>query len=261
MCDFDAADGIKRSKELRRGTRAGSIAVYCAREGLADAGHDLARARPFSRIGIYTRDHRARQRRDRERGLRTSPSTTTTCTYWSHHHNPAHGGQQPRRREITLNLGITGPAYCLGGACAAGNLGHHPRPCRCWQLGEVCDVALGGRRLRESIHTFGIFASFQSQGALAKRRRPDQGLPPVRQVDRNGIVVSEGGCRLRARTRATTPASPRRTDSTVAAPRHVRQLRRDSDFGAAQRSEGQNACMRGALRDSPASSRSEDRSS
>ena len=46
-------------------------------------------------------------------------------------------------------------------------------------LGE-CDVALAGG-VSESIHTFGIFASFKSQGALASARRSDQGLAPVRR--------------------------------------------------------------------------------
>lgn len=58
-------------------------------------------------------------------------------------------------------------------------------------LGD-CDLALAGG-VSESIHTFGIFASFKSQGALASHENPAQASRPF-DLDRNGIVVSEGGC-------------------------------------------------------------------
>ena len=59
------------------------------------------------------------------------------------------------------------------------------------RLGE-CDLALAGG-VSESIHTFGIFASFRSQGALAEHEDPTQASRPF-DVGRTGIVVSEGGC-------------------------------------------------------------------
>ncbi len=59
------------------------------------------------------------------------------------------------------------------------------------RLGE-CDVALAGG-VSESIHTFGIFAGFASQGALATHDDPTKASRPF-DMDRNGIVVSEGGC-------------------------------------------------------------------
>ncbi len=59
------------------------------------------------------------------------------------------------------------------------------------RLGE-CDVAIAGG-VSESIHTFGIFASFKSQGALASHENPASASRPF-DVHRNGIVVSEGGC-------------------------------------------------------------------
>jgi len=57
---------------------------------------------------------------------------------------------------------------------------------------DECDVALAGGT-SESIHTFGIFASFNSQNALAKHSDPSQASRPFDR-DRNGIVVAEGGC-------------------------------------------------------------------
>jgi 3-oxoacyl-[acyl-carrier-protein] synthase II len=53
-------------------------------------------------------------------------------------------------------------------------------------------VALAGGT-SESIHTFGIFASFNSQNALASHSDPAQASRPFDR-DRNGIVVAEGSC-------------------------------------------------------------------
>jgi 3-oxoacyl-[acyl-carrier-protein] synthase II len=89
-----------------------------------------------------------------------------------------------------LNLGITGPHYTIGAACAAGNAGII-QGAQMLRLGE-CDMALAGG-VSESIHTFGIFASFSSQGALASHEDPARASRPF-DVDRNGIVVAEGGC-------------------------------------------------------------------
>jgi 3-oxoacyl-[acyl-carrier-protein] synthase II len=58
------------------------------------------------------------------------------------------------------------------------------------RLHEV-DLAIEGG-VSESIHTFGIFASFQSQGALARHDDPAKACRPFDR-DRNGIVVAEGG--------------------------------------------------------------------
>ena len=89
-----------------------------------------------------------------------------------------------------MNLGITGPAYTIGAACAAGNMGliHAAQMLR---LGEV-DFALGGG-VSESPQTFGIFAGFKSQNALAAHADPTKASRPFDKA-RNGIVISEGGC-------------------------------------------------------------------
>ena len=91
--------------------------------------------------------------------------------------------------EVTLSLGITGPHLTIGAACAAGNAGFI-QAAQMLRLGE-CDLAVAGG-ISESIHTFGIFASFQSQGALATHADPTKACRPF-DVDRNGIVVAEGG--------------------------------------------------------------------
>jgi 3-oxoacyl-[acyl-carrier-protein] synthase II len=96
---------------------------------------------------------------------------------------------------------ITGPHLTVGAACAAGNAGFI-QGLQMLRLGEV-DLAICGG-VSESIHTFGIFASFQSQGALARHEDPAKACRPF-DTNRNGIVVAEGGgiCTLERLSDAT----------------------------------------------------------
>lgn len=81
--------------------------------------------------------------------------------------------------EVALNMGVFGPHYTIGAACAAGNAGLI-QGAQMLRLGE-CDLAVSGG-VSESIHTFGIFASFQP-GALASHEDPTQASRPF-DVDR-----------------------------------------------------------------------------
>ncbi|MFT7485595.1 MAG: 3-oxoacyl-[acyl-carrier-protein] synthase II [Candidatus Paceibacteria bacterium] len=186
ICDFETTRYQKR-KELRRGTRAGSLAIYCANEALASAGLETSRY-GAERMGIYVgiTEH---GNVETENEVHALAQYDNDLSFWSHHHNPRTVANNPAG-EVTLNLGLHGPAYCLGGACAAGNLGLI-QGMQMLQLGEV-DMAFGGG-VSESIHTFGIFASFMSQGALAVHKDSAKASRPF-DTDRNGIVVSEGGC-------------------------------------------------------------------
>src|SRR4030043_1966256 len=51
LCHFDPLR-YQKKKDLRRGTRAGSIAIYCAQEAIADAKLDLA-GFDKARTGVY----------------------------------------------------------------------------------------------------------------------------------------------------------------------------------------------------------------
>jgi len=186
VCDFDARRHQNR-KELRVGTRAGSVAVYCAREAMADSGHELS-AWDTSRIGVYigTTEH---GNVETENEVYAISKFDYDTRYWTHHHNPRTVANNPAG-EVTINMGITGPHYTIGAACAAGNAGLI-QAVQMLRLGEV-DLALAGG-VSESIQTFGIFAGFKSQGALAQRDDPNQASRPF-DTGRNGIVVSEGGC-------------------------------------------------------------------
>jgi 3-oxoacyl-[acyl-carrier-protein] synthase II len=59
------------------------------------------------------------------------------------------------------------------------------------RLGAV-DLALAGG-VSESGHTFGIFAAFAAENALAIHDDPEKASRPF-DKNRNGIVVAEGGC-------------------------------------------------------------------
>lgn len=185
-CHFDELKYQKR-KELRRGTRAGSVGIYCANEAIADSGLDWPNLDP-TRVGVYigVTEHGNVETENEINEIKAFDYDTKV---WSHHHNPRTVANNPAG-EITLNMGITGPHYTIGAACAAGNAGMI-QGAQMLMLGE-CDVAIAGG-VSESIRTFGIFAGFASQGALAENDDPTQASRPFDR-DRNGIVVSEGGC-------------------------------------------------------------------
>jgi 3-oxoacyl-[acyl-carrier-protein] synthase II len=186
VCNYDALK-YQLKKEVRRGTRAGSISIYCAQEAMADSKLDF-QSLDKSRIGVYlgVTEH---GNVETENEIYNLSQFNYDTKFWSHHHNPRTVANSPAG-EVTLNMGITGPHYTIGAACAAGNAGLI-QGAQMLLLDEV-DVALAGG-ISESIHTFGIFASFASQGALATHSDPAKACRPFDR-DRNGIVCSEGGC-------------------------------------------------------------------
>jgi len=235
VCDFDALRYQKR-KELRRGTRAGSISIFCAGDALKDAGIDLA-TRNRSRVGIYigTTEH---GNVETENQIHEVAQYDYDLSYWSHHHNPRTVANNPAG-EVALTFGVTGPAYCVGAACAAGNVGLI-HGMQMLQLGEV-DLALAGG-VSESIHTFGIFASFRAQGALATHEDPTKASRPFDKA-RNGIVVSEGGC-LYALERLE---DAQRRGAKIYAEVVGHCINSDAADFVLPLAERQNECMRGAL--------------
>jgi 3-oxoacyl-[acyl-carrier-protein] synthase II len=186
ICDFD----VKRyqsKKDVRRGTRAGSVGIYSANEAVKHAGLDWENV-DKSQVGIYigVTEHGNVETENEIFELKGFDYDTQ---FWSHHHNPRTVANNPAG-EVALNMGITGPHYTIGAACAAGNAGLI-QGAQMLRLGD-CDIALAGG-VSESIHTFGIFASFKSQGALASHEDPTRASRPF-DKERNGIVVAEGGC-------------------------------------------------------------------
>ena len=186
VCDFDERKYLNR-RHLRVCTRVGSVAIYCAREAIADAGIDLDRL-PKDRTGIYlgVTEH---GNVETEHEVYNISQFEYDVKYWTHHHNPRTVANNPAG-EVSIHMGITGPHYTIGAACAAGNAGII-QGVQMLRLGEVDMAIVGG--VSESVQSFGIFAGFKSQGALAHHEDPNRASRPF-DKDRNGIVVSEGGC-------------------------------------------------------------------
>ncbi|WP_420209467.1 beta-ketoacyl-[acyl-carrier-protein] synthase family protein [Candidatus Electronema sp. JC] len=186
LCDFPETK-YRKKRDNKRGTRAGCLGVYCAGEALADAGIDFTQYR-LDRTGVYMglTEHGTVET---ENEVYNISQYNYNVDYWTHHHNPRTVLNNPAG-EITMTFGITGPHYSVGAACAAGNAALI-QGCQMLRLGEV-DMALCGG-LSECTGSFGIFASFRAQGALAEHADPTKASRPFDQA-RNGIVISEGGC-------------------------------------------------------------------
>ncbi len=185
LCDFDPLK-YQRKRDIRTGTRAGSIAIYCVGEAIADSGIDLAKCDP-ARLGVFIgiTEH---GNVETENEIYEISKYNYDVNYWSHYHNPRTVANNPAG-EVTVKFGISGPHFTIGAACASGNLGI-VSGAQQLLLDEV-DVAFAGG-VSESPGTFGIFAAFHSQGALAQNEDPARASRPF-DMKRNGIVVSEGG--------------------------------------------------------------------
>ncbi len=187
ICDFPV-NRYQSKKDARRGTRAGQISIYCGREALVNAGLDLESI-DRSRVGVFvgTTEH---GNVETENEVANIKEYGYDVKYWSHHHNPRSIANNPAG-ELCLNANITGPHCCVGAACAAGNYGII-YGAQQLILGEV-DLAIGGG-VSEAIHTFGIFASFLAQNALAPVGDDATKASRPFDVTRHGIVIAEGGC-------------------------------------------------------------------
>lgn len=186
LCEFDEFK-YQSKKMRRRGTRAGSISIWCANEAKNNAGLDWEKI-DKSRVGVFLgiTEH---GNVETENEIFEMHQNNLDWKLWSPHHNPRTVANNPAG-EVTLNMGITGPHYTLGAACAGGNVGIIAGAQQLI-LGEV-DVALVGG-VSESPQTFGIYAAFAAQGALANHEDPTLSSRPLCKT-RTGIAISEGGC-------------------------------------------------------------------
>jgi len=186
VCTFDETR-YRKKKDNKRGTRAGCLGVYAAHEALADAGIDFSQyRRDLTGVYIGLTEHGTVET---ENEVYNISQYGYNVDYWTHHHNPRTVLNNPAG-EITMSLGITGPHYSVGAACAAGNAALI-QGAQMLRLGEVELALCGG--ISESVGSFGIFASFKAQGALAAHLDPRKASRPF-DLDRDGIVISEGAC-------------------------------------------------------------------
>ena len=186
ICRFEETK-YRKKKENKRGTRAGCLGVYAAQEAVNDAGIGVDHY-GANRTGVYVglTEHGTVET---ENEVYNISKFDYNVDYWTHHHNPRTVLNNPAG-EITMSLGITGPHYSVGAACAAGNAALI-QGVQMLKLGEVDFALCGG--ISECVGSFGIFASFKAQGALALHEDPTKASRPF-DMDRNGIVISEGAC-------------------------------------------------------------------
>ncbi|MBP5622023.1 MAG: beta-ketoacyl-[acyl-carrier-protein] synthase family protein, partial [Thermoguttaceae bacterium] len=85
VCNCDVLKYQSR-RELRRGTRAGSLSIYCVGEALADSGIDWESV-PKDSVGVYigVTEH---GNVETENEIYEIKQYDYDCSYWSHHHNP-----------------------------------------------------------------------------------------------------------------------------------------------------------------------------
>lgn len=186
ICTFDETR-YRKKKDNKRGTRAGCIGVYCTGEALNDANISFDEyAKESTGVYIGLTEHGTVETENEVYNIR---QYNDNVDYWTHHHNPRTVLNNPAG-EITMRWEISGPHYSIGAACAAGNAALI-QGVQMLRLGEV-DLALCGG-ISECVGSFGIFASFRAQGALAQHEDPGKASRPFDR-DRNGIVISEGGC-------------------------------------------------------------------
>jgi 3-oxoacyl-[acyl-carrier-protein] synthase II len=115
VCRFDEHK-YQSKKDRRRGTRAGAISIYCAHEAFQHARiepQSIDRSRVGTFIGIT--EHGTVETENEIDVIRQYGYDTK---YWSHHHNPRTVANNPAG-EVTVNLGLSGPHYTIGAACAA----------------------------------------------------------------------------------------------------------------------------------------------
>lgn len=186
FCDFDEFKHQKK-KTRRRGTRAGSIAIFCANEAALDAKLNMEDV-DKSKLGVFLglTEH---GNVETEEEIFQLHQNDLDYNLWSIHHNPRTVANSPAG-EVALNLGITGPHFTIGSACAGGNMGLI-QGVQQILLGEVDHALCGG--VSESPATFGIFAAFNAQGALGSHDDVSKASRPLCKT-RDGIVIAEGGC-------------------------------------------------------------------
>ncbi|HEV3415376.1 MAG TPA: beta-ketoacyl synthase N-terminal-like domain-containing protein, partial [Pirellulales bacterium] len=101
VCSFNELKYQNR-KDLRRGTRAGSMGVYCCHEAITDSGLDWPNV-DKSLVGVYVgvTEH---GNVETENEVYQLQGYNFDTSFWSHHHNPRTVANNPAG-EISLNLG------------------------------------------------------------------------------------------------------------------------------------------------------------
>ena len=200
VCEFDELRYQKR-RNVRRGTRAGSIAIYSAQEAIRDAGIEWEKV-DRSRIGVYigVTEHGNVETENEIYEIKGFDYDTKHLV--TPPQSP-HGGQQPGRRDHLEHGDHRTALHRRCGLCR-GQCRTSFRPPRC-----CCSVNATWPSPAESRRAFTRSAS--SPGSPVRVPWPNMTIPPKHLgpsiVNRNGIVVSpkEGVCLHRRTILPTQP--------------------------------------------------------
>ncbi len=175
VCNFDELR-YQKKKDLRRGTRAGSVGIYCAHEAIADAGLDWPNV-DKSTVGIYigVTEH---GNVETENEIYELSGFDYDTKFWSHHHNPRTVANNPAG-EITLNLGIDRAALHHRRRLRGRQRGHHPGRANA-AAGRV-RRGTGRRRFGKHSHVRHL-RQLQEPRRTGHARRSGTGLAPVRHA-------------------------------------------------------------------------------
>jgi len=181
--DFVVADHLDL-KEARRTDPFAQYAIASAKLAWADAGSPEVRSDRGAVIyatgigGVQTLLHQHDVLREKGAG-RVSPFMVPMLMA-----NAAGG-------HIAMHFGLTGPNYCTVSACSSSNhaIGESMRLIR----GGTVDLAIAGGSEAATIPL--TVAAFAQMTALTKNPDPETASRPF-DADRNGFVLSEGGCAL-----------------------------------------------------------------
>ena len=181
--DFVATDHLE-AKEARRTDPFAQYAIASAKLAWADAGDPEVRSERGAVIyatgigGVQTLLNQHDVLREKGAG-RVSPFMVPMLMA-----NAAGG-------HIAMNFGLTGPNYCTVSACSSSNhaIGEAMRLIR----DESVDLVIAGGSEAATVPL--TVAAFAQMTALTKNPDPETASRPF-DADRNGFVLSEGGCAL-----------------------------------------------------------------
>ena len=212
ICNFDELRYQKR-KDVRRGTRAGSIGIYCGPGGRRRRRARLGKRRQVAGRHLRRR-HRARQRRNRKRDFRAQGFRLRHQVLVAPS-QPPHRGQQSGRRNFA-QPGNHRPALHHRCRLCRRQRRHHSR--RSDAAAGRMRLRPGRRRLRKHSH-FRHFRQLQKPGGAGQPRRSDQSLASVRYATATASSWPKGAaCTCWSGWPTPAHAAPKSTARSPATP-------------------------------------------
>jgi len=186
LADFDLSKYMNE-KDILRTSRSSHLSVFAAGEAIADSGiniDEFGSTRVGISLGIAEGNFHAVENELSKldaNGYRfeliSNHLTTQMCA------NSASG-------DVSIQFGIKGPAYTVGGACSASSIAIIDATRRL-RLGESDLMLAGG--VSDCPRSFLVASGFRSHGVLHKETSGEAILGPF-DANRTGMILGEGAC-------------------------------------------------------------------